>query len=199
MKLHQNMLLASFLHLCRPEFSLQAYFLLQQPWVAPHVTRNPGCPHQHMRKGFSFPSPPRTAVALPLPQQDLKLFGGFLQPHCLCPFSPTPQHRGHPYTRAEQTPLLSRKEKHLLGFFSPEMSCRVRKPNQEEWPALLPRTSTGFLMFCPLFLASHREERAVCGWAAQGTSSRTSKKCGGVIAVRIYYFMFCMRVPLDQS
>lgn len=79
------------------------------------------------------------------------------------------------------------------------MSHRVRKPNQEEWPALLPRTSKGFLMFCHVFLAPHREERAVCSWEAQDTFSQTSKQCGAVIAVRIHYLMLCMKVPLDQN
>lgn len=52
-------------------------------------------------------------------------------------------------------------------------------------------------MFCHVFLASQREERAVCAWAAQGTSSQTSSV--GVIAVRIYHLIFYMNVPLDQN
>lgn len=125
MKLHQNKLLAPFLHLCRPEFSLQGTFSSSNHSIT-------------LKKG-------------------------------------------------EASPI----------FFSPEMSRRVRKPNRGQHSFHgLPQA---FLMFCHVFLASHREERVVCAWAAQGTSSQSSKRCGSVSAVRIYYLMFCMNAPLDQN
>lgn len=82
-------------------------------------------------------------------------------PHCLCPFSSPTQHTGHPYTQAEQTPWLSRKEKYLLFFFPRDV------PQGEEtkpWPALqhwLPQAFWCFVMFS--WLPTGRKGRCVPG------------------------------------
>lgn len=54
------------------------------------------------------------------------------------------------------------------------------------------------LHFLPT-LIPHREERAVCAWAAQGTISQTGKRYGSVIAVSGYYLMFYKNTSLDQN